>query len=60
VPNVVGDNRAQVTAAFKKATLYYTTVGRNSNSTKWTTVVSEKPVAGTKVPYKSTVVLTVK
>ena len=60
VPNVVGDNQAQVAAAFKKATLYYTTVGPNSNSPKWTTVVAEKPAAGAMLPYKSTVVLTVK
>ncbi|MHB8378712.1 MAG: protein kinase domain-containing protein [Acidimicrobiales bacterium] len=60
VPNVVGDNQAQVTAAFKKAALYYTTVGPNSNSTKWTRVVSEKPAAGTMVPYKSSVTLTVR
>ena len=59
VPNVVGDNQAQVLAAFKKASLYYKTVGPNSNSTKWTKVVSESPTAGTKVPYESTVTLTV-
>jgi len=59
VPNVVGDNQAQVTAAFKKASLYYTTVGPNANSTKWTKVVSENPSAGTMVSYKSTVTLTV-
>ncbi len=59
VPNVVGDNQAQVGAAFKKASLYYKTVGPNSNSPKWTKVVSESPVAGTMVPYESTVVLTV-
>jgi len=59
VPNVIGDNQAQVLAAFKKASLYYKTVGPNSNSTKWTKVVSESPTAGTKVPYKSTVTLTV-
>jgi serine/threonine-protein kinase len=58
-PNVVGDNQAQVIAAFKKVSLYYKTVGPNSNSPKWTKVVSEKPAAGTMVPYKSTIVLTV-
>ena len=59
VPNVVGDDQAQVIAAFKKASLYYKTVGPNSNSPRWTKVVSESPVTGTMVPYKSTVTLTV-
>jgi beta-lactam-binding protein with PASTA domain len=59
VPNVVGDNQAEVQAAMTKAVLYYTTTGPNSNSTKWTKVVSESPAAGTMVPYKSYVTLTV-
>jgi serine/threonine-protein kinase len=59
VPNVVGDNQAEVKAAMTKAVLYYTTTGPNSNSTKWTKVVSESPAAGTMVPYKSYVTLTV-
>lgn len=59
VPNVVGDNQAQVVAAMKKAVLYYTTTGPNANTTKWTKVVSENPAAGTMVPYKSSVTLTV-
>ncbi len=59
VPNVVGDNQAQAVAAMKKAVLYYTTTGPNANTTKWTKVVSENPAAGTMVPYKSSVTLTV-
>ena len=59
VPNVVGDNEAQVVAAMKKAVLYYATTGPNANTTKWTKVVSENPAAGTMVPYKSSVTLTV-
>ena len=59
VPNVVGDNEAQVVAAMKKAVLYYATTGPNANTTKWTKVVSENPSAGTMVPYKSSVTLTV-
>jgi serine/threonine-protein kinase len=59
VPNVVGDNQAQVVAAMKNAVLYYTTTGPNANTTKWTKVVSENPSAGTMVPYKSSVTLTV-
>ncbi len=60
VPNVVGDGQAQVEAAMHKAVLYYKTTGPNANTPKWTIVVSESPAAGTMVPYKSTVVLTVK
>jgi eukaryotic-like serine/threonine-protein kinase len=60
VPNVVGDNYAETNSAFKKAVLYFTTEGTDAGTTKWTTVVSESPVAGTSVPYKSTVILTVK
>jgi serine/threonine-protein kinase len=59
VPNVVGDNQVQLVAAMKKAVLYYTTTGPNANTTKWTKVVSENPAAGTMVPYKSSVTLTV-
>jgi serine/threonine-protein kinase len=60
VPNVVGDNQAQVYAAFHVAQLYFSTTGPNHNSTKWTTVVSESPVAGTMVKWHSYVTLTVK
>jgi len=60
VPNVVGDGQAQVYAAMKKASLYFSTTGPNSNSTKWTTVVSESPKAGTMVAWESHVTLTVK
>jgi eukaryotic-like serine/threonine-protein kinase len=59
VPNVVGDDYAQTVAAFKKAVLYFTTTGHDAGTTKWTKVLSENPVAGTSVPYKSTVTLTV-
>lgn len=60
VPNVVGMNPAEVYAAFKKAVLFYSTVGPNAGTDKWTAVVSEDPAAGTMVPYRSTVVLHVK
>ncbi|HEY5112352.1 MAG TPA: protein kinase [Acidimicrobiales bacterium] len=60
VPNVVGDDQAQVYAAMKKAVLYFSTVGPGHNSTKWTKVVSESPVAGTMVKAKTYVTLTVK
>ena len=42
------------------AKLYFTTTGPNSNSTKWTTVVSENPVAGTMVAWHSYVTFTVR
>ncbi|MGA7834154.1 MAG: protein kinase [Acidimicrobiales bacterium] len=57
VPNVIGDNYAQTIAAMKKAVLYFTTEGPGAGTTTWTKVVSESPSAGTKVPYKSTVIL---
>jgi serine/threonine protein kinase/beta-lactam-binding protein with PASTA domain len=57
VPDVVGDNYAQTTAAMKAAVLYFTTEGPGAGTTTWTKVVSEDPVAGTKVAYKSTVIL---
>jgi len=59
VPNVVGDDYAQTVAAFKKAVLYFTTTGHDAGTTKWTRVISENPGAGTSVPYKSSVTLTV-
>jgi beta-lactam-binding protein with PASTA domain len=59
VPNVVGDDYAQTVAAFKKAVLYFTTTGHNAGTTKWTKVIAENPGAGTSVPYKSSVTLTV-
>jgi beta-lactam-binding protein with PASTA domain/tRNA A-37 threonylcarbamoyl transferase component Bud32 len=60
VPNVVGDDYAEANAAFKKAVLYFTTTGTDAGTTTWTDVISESPTAGTMVPYKSSVTLTVK
>ena len=57
VPNVVGMDQAQVIAAMKKAVLYFTTTGPGAGTTKWTTVISQSPAAGTLVPYKSSVLL---
>ncbi|HWD97282.1 MAG TPA: protein kinase [Acidimicrobiales bacterium] len=57
VPNVVGDDYAQATAAMHKAVLYFTTEGPGAGTTTWTKVVSEDPIAGTKVAYKSTIIL---
>jgi beta-lactam-binding protein with PASTA domain len=59
VPNVVGDDYAQAVAAFHKAVLYFTTTGHDAGTTKWTKVIAESPGAGTSVPYKSSVTLTV-
>jgi serine/threonine protein kinase len=59
VPNVVGDDYAQTVAAFKKAVLFFTTTGHDAGTTKWTKVISENPGAGTSVPYRSSVTLTV-
>jgi serine/threonine-protein kinase len=60
VPNLVGMNWAQVNAAVKSATLYYTTTGPGAGTTTWTKVLSQTPAAGTKVKTRSTVVLSVK
>jgi beta-lactam-binding protein with PASTA domain len=60
VPNVVGMDPTQVNAAMKSATLYYTTTGPGAGTTKWTTVVSQTPAAGTKVKARSMVTLQVK
>ena len=60
MPNLVGMNRAQVNSALHSAGLYYTTRGPNAGTTKWTSVVSQVPAAGTKVRRLSTVILNVK
>jgi serine/threonine-protein kinase len=60
VPNVVGQGPTQVNAAFKAAGLYYTTSGPGAGTTKWTTVVSQIPSAGTKVKKFSTISLNVR
>jgi serine/threonine-protein kinase len=57
VPNVVGMDQAQVIGAMKKAVLYFTTTGPGAGTTKWSTVISQSPAAGTLVPYKSSVLL---
>jgi beta-lactam-binding protein with PASTA domain len=61
VPNVVGMNQAQTKAAMTAADLYYHTTGPGASPTNptWTKVVSESPVAGTKVKKLSSVKLTV-
>ena len=60
MPNVVGFSRTQVDAAMKAAGLYYVTRGPNANTSKWTTVVSSVPTAGTMVKRLTTVTLNVK
>ncbi|MEO9181004.1 MAG: PASTA domain-containing protein, partial [Acidimicrobiales bacterium] len=61
VPNVVGKNQTQVTAAFHAAGLYYSTTGPGAGpSPTWTSVVSEAPAAGTMVAKLSSVLLHVK
>ena len=60
MPNVAGMTRAQVFAAMKAASLYFSTRGPGANSTKWTTAVSSVPVAGTRVKKLSTVIINVK
>jgi serine/threonine-protein kinase len=57
VPDFVGMSQAQVIAAVRSATLYYTTTGPGAGTTKWTKVLSQSVTAGTKVKTGSTVVL---
>jgi serine/threonine protein kinase/beta-lactam-binding protein with PASTA domain len=61
VPNVVGLNETQVAAAMHTVGLYYSTTGPGASLTHptWTKVVSESPIAGTKVKKLSSVILTV-
>ena len=60
MPNVVGMDQAQVYAAMRKAQLFFSTRGPGAGTTKWTTVVSEVPAAGTSVKWHSNVILNVK
>ena len=58
MPNVVGDDYAQTVAAMKAAVLYFTTEGPDARGRPLgPRSVSEDPIAGTKVAYKSTVIL---
>jgi len=59
MPNLVGDNQAQVGAALHQAGLYYTTRGPGHGTSAWKRVVSTLPAAGTMVPWHSTVTLNV-
>jgi serine/threonine-protein kinase len=59
VPNLVGKDPAQAKALMHAAGLYYETVGPGSNNATWTTVVSSSPGAGTRVPWHSSVTVTV-
>ena len=55
VPHLVGLTPSQVHAAMTTAELYYVTLGPGSQNGTWTKVVSQDPVAGTKVPWHSSV-----
>lgn len=59
VPDVVGLSRAGVFAAMRRANLYFATAGPGSASGAWTSVVAERPRAGTLVAAHATVTLTV-
>ena len=59
VPNLVGDNQAQVHAALHAANLYYASRGPGQGTTLWKRVVSQSPAAGTMVPWHSTVIINV-
>jgi len=61
VPNLVGLDESQVAAAMHAADLYYTTTGPGAGThPTWTRVVSENPIAGTKLKKLSSVLLTVR
>jgi beta-lactam-binding protein with PASTA domain len=59
VPNLVGDDQAQVQAALHAAGLYFSTRGPGHGTPAWKHVVSTVPRAGTTVPWHSTVILNV-
>ena len=60
MPNVVGETRSQVFAVMAADQLFFATHGPGSANGTWTVVVAQSPAAGTLVPYRSTVSLTVK
>ncbi len=60
MPDLIGMDQAEVYAAMHKAALYFDTRGPGADSTKWTSVVSTVPVAGTMVKWHATVILNVK
>jgi beta-lactam-binding protein with PASTA domain len=60
MPNVVGDTRSQVFAVMAADQLFFATHGPGSADGNWTVVVAQVPAAGTLVPYRSTVSLTVR
>jgi eukaryotic-like serine/threonine-protein kinase len=58
VPNVVGMNETQTSAAMHTAGLYYSTTGPGAGpNPTWTKVVSQTPIAGTMVKRLSSVLL---
>ncbi len=59
VPSVIGQSQAQAEAALRAAGLEVQVVTKPGGSTPPGTVAEETPLAGSKVPSRSTVVLTV-
>ena len=59
VPGVVGHNRAQVYAQMRAHHLFFVTQGPGGTDGRWNRVVAQRPAAGMRVPYQSTVWLTV-
>ena len=59
MPDVVGKTRAETFAIMAADQLFFTTHGSGSNDGSWVRVIAQYPAAGTLVPFRSTVSLTV-
>lgn len=59
VPHLIGHSRAQVYAAMRRAGLYFRTVGPGSAHSTWVVVLHQSPAPGTRVAWRSEVVLSV-
>jgi beta-lactam-binding protein with PASTA domain len=59
MPDVVGKTRAETFAIMAADQLFFTTRGSGSNNGSWVRVIAQYPAAGTLVPFRSTVSLTV-
>ena len=59
MPDVVGKTRAETFAIMAADQLFFTTRGSGSNNGSWVRVIAQYPAAGTLVPFRSTVALTV-
>jgi hypothetical protein len=57
VPRLIGRTKAGVYAAMRSAQLYFKTVGPGSTNGTWKVALSQSPRPGTRVPWRSLVVV---